>query len=107
MAIHCNLSYRYRFLHLKYSRPQYEEPNADLFRSFMEPVEKSLRDAKMEKAQIHDIVLVSGSTRIPKVQKLLQDSCNGKELNKSINPDEAVAYEAAVHAIASTSCDQS
>jgi len=64
----------------------------------MEPVEKSLRDAKMDKAQIHDIVLVGGSTRIPKVQKLLQDFFNGKELNKSINPDEAVAYGAAVQA---------
>lgn len=64
----------------------------------MEPVEKALRDAKMDKAQIQDIVLVGGSTRIPKVQKLLQDFFNGKELNKSINPDEAVAYGAAVQA---------
>lgn len=64
----------------------------------MEPVEKSIRDAKMDKSQIHDIVLVGGSTRIPKVQKLLQDFFNGKELNKSINPDEAVAYGAAVQA---------
>ena len=59
---------------------------------------QSLRDAKMDKAQIHDIVLVGGSTRIPKIQKLLQDFFNGKELNKSINPDEAVAYGAAVQA---------
>ena len=57
-----------------------------------------LRDAKMNKSQIHEIVLVGGSTRIPKVQKLLQDLFNGKELNKSINPDEAVAYGAAVQA---------
>jgi len=64
----------------------------------MEPVSKALRDAKMDKGQIHDIVLVGGSTRIPKVQKLLQDFFNGKELNKSINPDEAVAYGAAVQA---------
>ncbi|CAH1738001.1 unnamed protein product [Aphis gossypii] len=64
----------------------------------MEPVEKSLRDAKMDKSAINDIVLVGGSTRIPKVQKLLQDFFNGKELNKSINPDEAVAYGAAVQA---------
>lgn len=64
----------------------------------MEPVEKAIRDAKMDKASIHDIVLVGGSTRIPKVQKLLQDFFNGKELNKSINPDEAVAYGAAVQA---------
>lgn len=66
--------------------------------STMEPVEKAIRDAKMDKGTIHDIVLVGGSTRIPKVQKLLQDFFNGKELNKSINPDEAVAYGAAVQA---------
>jgi len=70
----------------------------DLFRATMDPVEKALRDAKMDKAQIDDVVLVGGSTRIPKVQKLLQDFFNGKELNKSINPDEAVAYGAAVQA---------
>jgi L1 cell adhesion molecule like protein len=64
----------------------------------MEPVEKAIRDAKMDKSQIHDIVLVGGSTRIPKVQKLLSDLFSGKELNKSINPDEAVAYGAAVQA---------
>lgn len=80
------------------SRARFEELNADLFRSTLEPVEKSLRDAKLEKRQIHDIVLVGGSTRIPKIQKLLQDFFNGKELNKSINPDEAVAYGAAVQA---------
>ena len=57
-----------------------------------------MRDAKLGKAQIHDIVLVGGSTRIPKVQKLLQDFFDGRELNKSINPDEAVAYGAAVQA---------
>jgi len=62
------------------------------------PVEKVLRDAKMEKRQVQDIVLVGGSTRIPKVQQLLQNYFNGKELNKSINPDEAVAYGAAVQA---------
>merc|ERR1711992_507462 len=64
----------------------------------LEPVEKSLRDAKMDKSAIHDIVLVGGSTRIPKIQKLISDFFNGKELNKSINPDEAVAYGAAVQA---------
>ncbi|KAG7472524.1 hypothetical protein MATL_G00109670 [Megalops atlanticus] len=72
--------------------------NSDLFRGTLEPVEKALRDAKMDKSQIHDIVLVGGSTRIPKIQKLLQDFFNGRELNKSINPDEAVAYGAAVQA---------
>jgi len=78
------------------TRARFEELNADLFRSTMDPVEKALRDAKFDKGQVHDIVLVGGSTRIPKVQKLLQDFFNGKELNKSINPDEAVAYGAAV-----------
>jgi L1 cell adhesion molecule like protein len=80
------------------TRAKFEELNADLFRSTMETVEKSLRDAKMDKAQIHDIVLVGGSTHVPKVQALLQDFFNGKELNKSINPDEAVVYGAAVQA---------
>jgi L1 cell adhesion molecule like protein len=70
----------------------------DLFRKCMDPVEKVLRDGKMGKSQIHDVVLVGGSTRIPKVQQLLQDFFNGKELCKSINPDEAVAYGAAVQA---------
>ncbi|XP_052872952.1 heat shock 70 kDa protein cognate 4-like [Anopheles cruzii] len=80
------------------TRARFEELNSDLFRDTMEPVAKALRDAKMDKSNIHDIVLVGGSTRIPKVQKLLQDFFNGKELNKSINPDEAVAYGAAVQA---------
>ncbi|XP_077271894.1 heat shock 70 kDa protein cognate 4 [Temnothorax americanus] len=80
------------------TRARFEELCADMFRSTLEPVEKALRDAKMDKAQVHSIVLVGGSTRIPKIQKLLQDFFNGKELNKSINPDEAVAYGAAVQA---------
>jgi len=80
------------------TRARFEELNADLFRSTLEPVEKALRDAKMDKPAIHDIVLVGGSTRIPKVQKLLQDFFNGRDLNKSINPDEAVAYGACVQA---------
>ena len=80
------------------TRARFEELNADLFRGTLEPVEKALRDAKIDKSGIHDIVLVGGSTRIPKVQKLLQDLFNGRELNKSINPDEAVAYGAAVQA---------
>merc|ERR1711902_137244 len=80
------------------TRARFEELCADLFRGTMDPVEKALRDAKLDKSSIHDIVLVGGSTRIPKVQKLLQDFFNGKELNKSINPDEAVAYGAAVQA---------
>ncbi|XP_078073352.1 heat shock 70 kDa protein 1A-like [Mustelus asterias] len=80
------------------TRARFEELNSDLFRGTLEPVEKALRDAKMDKSQIQDVVLVGGSTRIPKIQKLLQDYFNGKELNKSINPDEAVAFGAAVQA---------
>ena len=80
------------------TRARFEEMCSDLFRGTLDPVEKSLRDAKLDKGQIHEIVLVGGSTRIPKIQKLLQDFFNGKELNKSINPDEAVAYGAAVQA---------
>jgi L1 cell adhesion molecule like protein len=80
------------------TRARFEEMNMDLFRRCMEPVEKCLRDAKIDKSHVHEIVLVGGSTRIPKVQQLLQDFFNGKELCKSINPDEAVAYGAAVQA---------
>ena len=80
------------------SRARFEELCADLFRKTLEPVEKALRDSKFQKTEIHEIVLVGGSTRVPKIQKLLQDFFNGKELNKSINPDEAVAYGAAVQA---------
>ncbi len=80
------------------TRARFEELCSDLFRGTLEPVEKALRDSKLDKSAIHEIVLVGGSTRIPKIQKLLQDFFNGKELNKSINPDEAVAYGAAVQA---------
>lgn len=80
------------------TRARFEELNMDLFRRCMEPVEKCLRDSKIDKSQVHEVVLVGGSTRIPKVQQLLQDFFNGKELCKSINPDEAVAYGAAVQA---------
>ncbi|KAH9298706.1 hypothetical protein KI387_030388, partial [Taxus chinensis] len=80
------------------TRARFEELNMDLFRKCMEPVEKCLRDAKIDKGKVDEVVLVGGSTRIPKVQQLLQDFFNGKELCKSINPDEAVAYGAAVQA---------
>ncbi|EDQ91954.1 uncharacterized protein MONBRDRAFT_31085 [Monosiga brevicollis MX1] len=80
------------------TRARFEDLCADLFRGTLDPVEKALRDAKLDKSSINEVVLVGGSTRIPKVQKLLQDFFNGKELNKSINPDEAVAYGAAVQA---------
>jgi L1 cell adhesion molecule like protein len=80
------------------TRARFEELNMDLFRKCMDPVERVLRDAKMDKSKIDEVVLVGGSTRIPKVQQMLSEFFNGKELNKSINPDEAVAYGAAVQA---------
>ncbi|KAG0344777.1 70-kilodalton heat shock protein [Podila humilis] len=80
------------------TRARFEELNQDLFRSTMEPVEKVLRDSGIDKARVNEIVLVGGSTRIPKIQKMVSDFFNGKEPNKSINPDEAVAYGAAVQA---------
>lgn len=80
------------------SRAKFEELCMDLFRKCMPPVENVLKDAGVGKGQIHEVVLVGGSTRIPKVQQMLSDFFNGKQLNKSINPDEAVAYGAAVQA---------
>ncbi len=80
------------------TRARFEDLCMSLFRKCMEPVEKALMDSKLSKSQITEIVLVGGSTRIPKVQELLSEFFNGKSLNKSINPDEAVAYGAAVQA---------
>ncbi|KAH3670643.1 hypothetical protein OGAPHI_001158 [Ogataea philodendri] len=80
------------------TRARFEELCQDLFRSTLDPVEKVLKDSKLDKSQVNEIVLVGGSTRIPKVQKLVSDFFNGKEPNRSINPDEAVAYGAAVQA---------
>jgi len=80
------------------TRARFEEMNSDLFRKCMEPVENVLQAAKMDKSMIHEVVLVGGSTRIPKIQQMLSDFFGGKELCKSINPDEAVAYGAAVQA---------
>ncbi|XP_060174311.1 heat shock cognate 70 kDa protein-like [Lycium barbarum] len=80
------------------TRAKFEELNMELFKKCLDPVEKCLRNARMDKNNVHEIVLVGGSTRIPKVQQLLQDFFNGKELCQSINPDEAVAYGAAVQA---------
>ena len=80
------------------TRARFEELCSDLFRHTLEPVEQAIRDAKMDKRQLHEVVLVGGSTRIPRIQKLLQEFMGGKELNKSIHPDEAVAYGAAVQA---------
>jgi L1 cell adhesion molecule like protein len=80
------------------TRARFEELCQDLFRSTLQPVDRVLTDAKIDKSQVHEIVLVGGSTRIPRIQKLITDYFNGKEPNKSINPDEAVAYGAAVQA---------
>lgn len=80
------------------SKAKFEELCIDLFRKCMPPVENVLKDAKMAKSQIHEIVLVGGSTRIPKVQQMITEFFNGKEPNRTINPDEAVAYGAAVQA---------
>lgn len=80
------------------TRARFEELCADLFRVTLEPVEKVLRDSKLDKSQVDEIVLVGGSTRIPKIQKLVTEFFNGKDPCKSINPDEAVAYGAAVQA---------
>ncbi|KAK3489847.1 heat shock protein 70 [Neurospora hispaniola] len=80
------------------TRARFEELCQDLFRSTLQPVDRVLTDAKIDKSQVHEIVLVGGSTRIPRIQKLISDYFGGKEPNKSINPDEAVAYGAAVQA---------
>merc|ERR1712187_514825 len=80
------------------SRARFEELNMDYFRNSMGPVEKCMRDSGIDKRGVHEVVLVGGSTRIPKVQAMIQEFFNGKEPCKSINPDEAVAYGAAVQA---------
>ncbi|XP_047341493.1 chaperone protein DnaK-like [Impatiens glandulifera] len=82
----------------KITQARFEEMNIDLLSKCMETVEKCLNDAKMDKSSVDDVVLVGGSTRIPRVQQLLQEFFNGKELCKSVNPDEAVAFGAAVQA---------
>lgn len=80
------------------SRARFEELNMDYFRNSMGPVEKCLRDSGIDKKNVHEVVLVGGSTRIPKVQAMIQEFFNGKEPCRSINPDEAVAFGAAVQA---------
>ncbi|CAH0399252.1 unnamed protein product [Chilo suppressalis] len=82
----------------KITRARFEELCSDLFRQTLGPVERALKDAGLNTREIHDVVMVGGSTRIPKVQRLLQEFFSGKTLNLSINPDEAVAYGAAVQA---------
>ncbi|GBC24442.2 molecular chaperone Hsp70 [Rhizophagus irregularis DAOM 181602=DAOM 197198] len=95
IEIDCLLDYIDFYISL--TRGEFEELNQDLFQSAMKPIEKVLRDAKIEKYQVHEICLVGGSSRIPKIQKMISNYFNGKEL-KLINPDEASARGAAVQA---------
>jgi len=80
------------------SRARFEELNMDFFKATMAPLDKVLKDAKMSKSDVHDVVLVGGSTRVPKIQQMLSEYFNGKEPSRNINPDEAVAYGATVQA---------
>jgi len=97
-AIEIDSLFEGRDFYTKCTRALFEQLCMDLFKSCMSPVEKVLTDSRIDKSRVNEVVLVGGSTRIPKVQQLLQDFFNGKDLNKSINPDEAVAYGAAVQA---------
>jgi L1 cell adhesion molecule like protein len=89
------------------TRARFEDLNMDYFRKTMEPVEKVIKDSKLSKGAVHEIVLVGGSTRIPKIQSLLSEFFNGKEPCKSINPDEAVAFGATVQAAILSGQDKS
>ena len=80
------------------TRARFEDLNGKVFSGTIQPVEQVLKDSGLEKSKVDEVVLVGGSTRIPRIQKLLSDFFNGKKLEKSINPDEAVAYGAAVQA---------
>merc|ERR1712037_455865 len=80
------------------TRARFEELCIDLFKKTLTPVQKVMDDSELKKSEVDEVVLVGGSTRIPKVQQLIKDFFNGKEPNKGINPDEAVAYGAAVQA---------
>jgi heat shock protein 1/8 len=80
------------------TRAKFEDLCMDLFRKTIEPVDRVLKDAKVSKSEVNEVVLVGGSTRIPKVVQLIKEYFNGKEPLKSLNPDEAVAYGAAVQA---------
>ena len=85
-------------LNVTITRSKFEDLCMDLFKKCLPPLENVLKDAKMSKSEVNDVVLVGGSTRIPKICQMVQEFFNGKEPNKSINPDEAVAYGAAVQA---------
>lgn len=93
--------------HTTISRARFEELSIDLFRKAMEPVNQVLSDAGIDKSKIDEIVLVGGSTRIPKIKQMLSDIFNGKKLNETINPDEAVAFGASIQAsILTGNCDE-
>ena len=96
--IYCETLFQGEDYQCNISRAKFEELCMDLFRKCMAPVEAVLKDSELSKGKVDEVVLVGGSTRIPKIQQLLSDFFNGKQLNKSINPDEAVAYGAAVQA---------
>ncbi|XP_031485587.1 heat shock cognate 70 kDa protein-like [Nymphaea colorata] len=106
--IHVDVLYEGIDFHSKISRVKFEELNKDLFEKCIDPVGICLKDANVDKESIDDVVLVGGSSRIPKVQMLLQDFFNGKELCKRIHPDEAIAYGAALEAakLNGNACDQ-
>jgi len=96
--IYCETLAEGEDFNINVSRAKFEELCMPHFRKCMPPVEQVLQDSDIGKSQIHEVVLVGGSTRIPKIQSMLQDFFNGKQLNRSINPDEAVAYGATVQA---------
>merc|ERR1740139_1273156 len=98
--IYCETLAEGEDFNINVSRAKFEELCMPHFRKCMPPVEQVLSDSDISKSQIHEVVLVGGSTRIPKIQSMLQDFFNGKQLNRSINPDEAVAYGATVQAVA-------
>jgi L1 cell adhesion molecule like protein len=92
-------------LNITITRAKFEELCMDLFKKCLAPLENVLKDSKLAKSEIHDVVLVGGSTRIPKIIQMVTEFFNGKEPNRSINPDEAVAYGAAVQAAVVTNVD--
>ncbi|CAG8684055.1 3613_t:CDS:2, partial [Acaulospora morrowiae] len=84
--------------HTSLTRNIFVDLNEDLFRYIIEPIETVLKDARVDKSQIHEVILVGGSTRIPEIRKIISDFFNGKKLNMSLNPDEVIAYGAAINA---------
>ena len=85
-------------LYLKLTRAKFEKLCKDIFEKCKEPIDEVLKDSKCQRQNVDEIVLVGGSTRIPKIQEMLKDYFDGKELNVSLNPDEAIAYGATIEA---------